>query len=226
LNWFNDIVGVNAIIMDVANLTGVLGDTNAPDIFGFRRESNTLTTLFNWGRAYGIIGDDPTPVANPELQFSFNLRERLSGWLPGTEEIRAIDVEARMDREVNMLVVDELQREDPDFDIEAPEGQERSLQVTGDPENEVYQRGLEPLAPRNRMVNEDGEDLYRSFSRDVKNIVNVSDPRVQELNLQADRYYDIGTERDREIAGLWNQVAFGHVHHPITVDGVTYSPAE
>src|SRR5690606_22034792 len=156
-NWFNDIVGVSAIIMDVANLSGVLGDTNAPAIFGFRRETNTLTTLFNWGMAHGIIGRDTTQVAQPQLQCSFNHRRRRKGWLRGTEEIRAIDVEARMDREVNMLVVDELQREDPDFDIETPEGQERFIEVTSDPENEIYQRALK------RYVNGEVAEIVTRF---------------------------------------------------------------
>src|SRR5690606_12975447 len=170
LKWWDEKIGLSPAIMQAGNLFGLFGEDYAPNPLFMRRETNVLTTAINFGRAHGLLGDDPTPVGNIEEQFWLNVRERVSGILPGTEQVDAIDVEARMDREVNMLIVDELQREDPDFDINTPEGQEQ--------------------------------------------------------HLQADRYYDIGTERDREIAGLWNQVAFGHVHHPITVDGVTYSPAE
>src|SRR5690606_18522939 len=243
LKWGDEKIGLRPAVMQAGNLFGLFGEDYAPNPLFMRRETNVLTTAINFGRAHGLLGDDPTPVGNIEEQFWLNVRERVSGILPGTEQVDAIDVEARMDREVNMLIVDELQREDPDFDINTPEGQERFNEVASDPDSPIYQRavkrwvngevleealriGIATFQPRNRPVNEEGEDLYHSFGRDVKSLVNTTDPRARELNLQADRYYDIGTERDREIAGLWNQVAFGHVHHPITVDGVTYSPAE
>src|SRR5690606_2388552 len=113
--------------------------------------------------------------------------------LPGTEQVEAIDVEARMDREINQIVADELAREDPNFDPDSPEGKQLISDVASDPDSPIYQRavkrwvngevleealriGVATFQPRNRLVNEEGEDLYQSFSRDVKDVVNVSDP--------------------------------------------------
>src|SRR5690606_34355448 len=116
-------------------------------------------------------------------QFWLNVRERTSGLLPGTEQVEAIDVEARMDLEINQIVADELAREDPNFDPDSPEGKQLISDVASDPDSPIYQRavkrwvngevleealriGVATFQPRNRLVNEEGEDLYHSRSEE------------------------------------------------------------
>jgi len=241
LKKVDDVIGINPVLMTSANILGFFGDDYAPDPLFIWQQMGLLNTAINFGRAHGYLGDDPTPIGNWYEQLNLNTREILSGWNPFADTVEATSSEARMDREINILIVDEAQRDG--IDPETPEGQAIIRDAMTDPDSELYQRAVKrwvngeavdiatrflvgPLRPRSRPINEEGQDLWSSFGQEIKNIVNVSDPRAIALREQEGGYYAIGEGRDQEIAALWNQVAFGDVHHPVTVDGVEYSPAE
>src|SRR5690606_34688136 len=149
--------------------------------------------------------------------------------------------EAEMDREIQMLIVDEAMRDG--LDPDDPDDLNVIRQSMLDPNSEYYQKALKrwlhgeavqigarylagPFRPRMRPVNEEGEDLYHSFSRDIKSLVNTADTRVIQLDMQADGYYSIGTDHQRRALREWTYLAYDDVENPVTLNGRTYSPAE
>src|SRR5690606_30630719 len=105
-----------------------------------------------------------------------------------------------------------------------------------DPDSEYYQRAVKrwsnnellkpgiafigsPFRPRYRVINEDGSDIYLNLDQDTKNAVNTVDNRARTLAEQADRYYSIGDDRDKEINQAFNIVAYGTIIDSIYLDG-------
>jgi hypothetical protein len=243
-NQIEGIIGINPLAKEVLNLSGALGDTFAPDPLAMWQEANIVTTAINFSRAYGLLGNDPTPIGNKLTQLGLELREDISGLNPLRDEaIDATSDEAEMDRDVQMLVIDQLQRDDPTFDPETEEGQALVTAIMLDPESETYLKAVKRFvngeaaaigiravvgmfSPRQRPVNEAGEDLYHSFSREVKNFINTTDPRMMTLRDQEGRYHELGTPEVQTAEDVWNQVAYGFIDQSVEVGGVIYSSAD
>src|SRR5690606_33086971 len=96
LKWWDEKIGLSPAIMQAGNLFGLFAEDYAPNPLLMRRETSVLPPAMTSGRAQGLLGDAPTPVGTIEEQFWLNVRERVIGILPGTEQVEAIHVEARM----------------------------------------------------------------------------------------------------------------------------------
>ena len=251
LKRVTDLIGLHPAIAVMANMTGLFGDDFAPDPLFLWREANAVTWAINWGRANGILGDDITPRGNWWEQLNLDLRETLSGWNPWRDDaVQATSSEEGMDRQVQMLVVDEAMRDG--LDPENPEDMQVIQEAMHNPESPYYQRAVKRwvngeaveiamqftlgmFRPRQRPANEGAveggfadapSDLYHSFDRSIKAVINTASPEVAEMRTQQAAFYDLGTERERRAYDIWQQIAYGPMHTPLTVGGHEYSVRE
>lgn len=241
LDQITNTLGVNPIILDAANLFGYLGNYRSPDVLGLFRESDAVTVGINLGRAYGLIGDDPTPIGNLNTDINTWLREKFSGLFPDSEKIDFVPSSQGFDRQVQFLLLDEADRMGLDWND--PDDQKIILDAMNDPDSVLYQKAIKryvngetarvlyqnlgtPFRFRMRSINAEGEDLYGNLDQDQKNIGNTIDPESRALKTQADQYYGLGGDKEAAMGKVYTQIMQASMLDPFTVDGVTYTPEQ
>lgn len=250
--WFDSTFGIDPydlaspVVSDVTNVLGLRGDIWAPDLLGIGREATVVNLIINTGRAYGLLGDDPTPIGDIYKDWSSKFREFVSTGaeavgLPGAKEVEARSNEQSIDREITAIMIDEAEKDG--LDLTNPDDYAIFLEAQLDPNSDLYKRSVKrwlmgeweeqaakvvigPLRPRTLVENKDGGALMFDLSKEAKSLVNTPEPMVGAFKRQANGYYAIGTQREQGLSSVYNEIIYGEVVGDITIDGHTYTEEE
>jgi hypothetical protein len=227
------IIGINPLVKNTFNLLGVYGDEAPADPLAIWREDRLITAGINWIRYF----TGHTPVASKYDQLMLDLREELSDFNPLRDEpVLARSAQADMDRDIQIILIDEMVRRGLDPNDPA------AWDAAVDPESDLYQTALRryllgetsaiatdtflgPFRPRIQQTNEDGKPIYPNLSDDLKDRANTTDRQATQLETQRDAYDELNPLISNTL-DTWNEIAYGHVTDDLTVGGRTYTADE
>lgn len=240
-DWLDKWFGISPALADILNLAGMRGDIWAPDVLGINRESTLVTLAINTARSRGWLGDDRSPIGNVNTDLNSILREQVSSLNPIADDVEHRSSEQSMDREIRAIMVKHLEAQG--IDPESAEGQAMIANAEMDTESDLYNGALKewiagewfeqgarallgPFRPRTRLADNEGGDLMTGLGENAKKLVNTPEPMVTIFRTQQDGFYDLGTDRDNGLAGIWVDIVYGTPVGNVTVDGVTYTRDE
>ncbi|HWV22985.1 MAG TPA: hypothetical protein VNZ58_02255 [Thermomicrobiales bacterium] len=234
----------NPVVASVANYAGLMGDTFAPDPLMMGQWTSLVQLGVDAMKDAGWV-PDRTPTGNFYTDINARARETISGWtdgfLPGASRIFANDATGFPRRDLNFLIQDVA--EERGLDPNGPEAQA----AMDDPESDLYQeafhrfvmgRGAVSLArvfptslfyPKAGVARADevskairtatGDERQALYNQ--RDIANTGDPMARRLKTEANGYYDVGTDFERNAYRTYNQIRYGDLDGSVDIGGIS-----
>jgi hypothetical protein len=246
-------VMVNPIMQTIVNMSGMSGDTFAPDPLGMNKFIQFGQAGIDYANARFGLGMGP--VGNPSDDAMTWLRSQITNkldFLPGINEVPYSDAMAYKENEVRAIV--------------AEIGLERGLPVDDplvqaamvDPESEMYQEAMKRysqqdlldialrilpvsavLYPKSQLAGPKERTRDIQAGRDPetgdysdealaqmgeRDTIAAASEYSRTLQLQEEEYRSLGTPEERGAFRMYNSIRFGSTQHVIYIGGRAYGP--
>jgi hypothetical protein len=248
-------VMVNPIMNMLVNMSGMAGDTFAPDPLGLNKFIQAGQAAIDYANAR--FGWNLPPVGNGSDQAMTWLRSQITGtldFLPGIREVPYSDPMAYKENEVRSIVAQiGLERGLP---VDDPVVQASML----DPSSEMYQEAMKrysqqdlldialrilpvsavlypkaqyaPPKERTRDINAGKDPVTGDYSQEAldlmheRNMIAAPNEHAQQMVQQEQEYADLGTPEERGATKMYYSITFASATSPITIGGTTYTPQQ
>jgi hypothetical protein len=240
-----DWVFLNPAITQPLNLFGFLSDDQDVNILNTNQWGRLGALGINIGINKGWWGEPGEMIGNPVANFWNQGRDWASGiGLPGSVEVEFVDTANREERKLNALIVDVAIAEG--LDPANPDDAALIEAAKQDPNHPFYKEAwgryitgeaigigskstpiIASFRPQVRLQDRNGLDLINNQTGwAATDLRNTTDPEAGALKVQTDQFYDLGDSFDPQVDGLYQNLVYGEVINPVTLDGKTYSAKE